>query len=60
MIRTYTDEIRNETYVTEDGRLVELHKMPRHKEPCTGFCDDCNPRLGGCEDDNFDLEDEVE
>lgn len=32
---------------------------PKYKRTCTGFCEGCNPRLGGCEDeDNFELEDE--
>jgi hypothetical protein len=63
MIRTYTDEIRNETFYYDTNRRqwVEPDEIPRYKRPCTGFCEGCNPKLGGCEDeDNFELEDEVE
>jgi hypothetical protein len=62
MIRTVTDEIRNETfyYDTRRRRWVDPDEIPRHKRSCTGFCEGCSPKLGGCEDDNFELEDEAD
>jgi hypothetical protein len=60
MKRIYHDESRNETFVTWNGRLVDPDEIPRHKRSCTGFCEGCSPKLGGCEDDNFELEDEAD
>jgi hypothetical protein len=44
----------------EDFRRDEVNSRPKYKRTCTGFCEGCSPQLGGCEDDNFELEDENE
>jgi hypothetical protein len=44
----------------DELRADELRDRPKYKRPCTGFCEGCSPRLGGCEDkDNFE-EDEAD
>jgi len=56
MIRTYTDEIRNETfyYDTKQRRWIDPDEAPRYKKTCTGFCEGCSPKLGGCGDSTLD------
>lgn len=44
----------------DELRADELRERPKYPRSCTGFCEGCSPRLGGCEDDNFELEDESE
>lgn len=43
----------NETFYYNAFRkqLVEPGEIQRYKRVCAGFCEGCNTKLGGCEDD---------
>lgn len=43
----------------DELRADELRNRPKYPKKCTGFCEGCSPRLGGCEDQDIEREGEV-